>query len=48
MKQRYNIWREYFWSGDYEDYGPEMEFPKFMDNYLRYIKKEIKRIERLK
>ena len=42
LEDRYRIWREYFWSGDYEDYGPDIEFPEFYAKYGMFVRQKIK------
>lgn len=41
IKDKYDIWREYFWEGDYEDYSPSLEFPEFLDEYEKLVKSKI-------
>lgn len=41
LKDKYQIWRDYFWSGEYEDYGPELEFPEFLDDYEYFVERNL-------
>lgn len=42
-KEQYKVWVDYFWSGDYEDYSPDMDLPKFVENYEYFVQKYLQR-----
>ncbi len=44
LRERYGVWINQFWSGEYEDYGPEMDYPDFDENYEYYIQKRLQEL----